>query len=378
MKAGAVDFIDKSASAEEKVAIVRSYCLKFDEISRVLDVKQFEKETANQDKKSSLLGKSRAIQELNEQIKKIKESSSTVLIRGESGTGKELVARAIHNHSNRSNRPFIAINCGAISEKLIESELFGHEKGAFTDAITKKIGKFQLAHGGTIFLDEIGDMPLDMQVKLLRVLQEGTIDPVGSRESIHVNVRIIAATNVDLEEAILEKKFREDLYYRLSVIPMFLSPLRERREDIDLLVAHFLKKHAMGSQKKFLASTLRYFHEFSWKGNVRELENTVDQLLTLTVDDYISPHHLNPKFFKNQATGADFDCDWKSFTRQREVRQNEIEKKFLTYHLQKSQSVRALAITLKMPKSTLQLRIKELEIDVSEILKGQDDVQDIA
>jgi DNA-binding NtrC family response regulator len=259
LRAGVVDFVDKNAPRAEKIEIVRNFCRKFDEVGRVLDPKQFE----DGEPKEKLLGKSPAIVEVLDQTRRIRESSSTVLIRGESGTGKELVALAVHNNSARKGRPFIAINCGAIPEKLIESELFGHEKGAFTDAVTKKIGKFQLAQGGTIFLDEIGDMPLDMQVKLLRVLQEGTIDPLGSRDSIRVNVRVVAATNVNLEEAVKAKRFREDLYYRLNVIPLVIPPLRERKEDIDLLVAHFVRKHPTGSKKKFLASTLKHFHDYA-------------------------------------------------------------------------------------------------------------------
>lgn len=281
LRARVVDFVDKNAPKAEKIEIVRNFCRKFDEVGRVLDPKQFEDGEA----KEKLLGKSPAIVNVLDQTRRIRESNSTVLIQGESGTGKELVALAVHNNSARKGRPFIAINCGAIPEKLIESELFGHEKGAFTDAITKKIGKFQLAQGGTVFLDEIGDMPLDMQVKLLRVLQEGTIDPLGSRDSIHVNVRVVAATNVNLEEAVKAKRFREDLYYRLNVIPLVVPPLRERKEDIDLLVAHFVRKHPTGSKKKFLASALKHFHGYAWPGNVRELENTVDQLLTLVSDD---------------------------------------------------------------------------------------------
>ncbi|MCA9501393.1 MAG: sigma-54 factor interaction domain-containing protein, partial [Nitrospira sp.] len=178
-------------------------------------------------------------------------SVSTVLMYGESGTGKELVAKAVHNLSNRESKKFIAINCGAIPANLLESELFGHEKGSFTGATTKKIGKFQIANGGTIFLDEIGDMPLELQVKLLRVLQEGTIEPVGSTSPIKVNVRVLAATHVNLEEAISEGRFREDLFYRLNVIPIYLSPLRKRPDDIEPLLLHFQDKH-IGGDKKIL------------------------------------------------------------------------------------------------------------------------------
>lgn len=372
MKAGAVDFIDKALPAAEKVSIVRSYCRKFDEVCRVVEFQENASERSKLIEKAGFVGRSKAMAEIAEQIFRIKESSSTVLIRGPSGVGKELVARAIHNNSSRKGRPFLAVNCGAIAEGLLESELFGHEKGAFTGAISKKIGKFQVANFGTLFLDEIGDMPLAMQVKILRALQEGTIDPVGAREPVRVNVRVIAATNKNLEEAVEKGTFREDLYYRLNVIPFHVPALSKRREDIEPLVAHFVRSHPMGSHKKILYGTLKYLLDYPWKGNVRELENTIDRLLTLTAEDYISPRHLEPKFFGNHAAGLDFDCDWKSFLEQKRGRENDLERQYLVYHLANSRSVRDAAISaLKMNKATLQNRIEELEIDVGEILKAR-------
>ena len=374
MKAGAVDFIDKALSREQKISIVRGYCRKFDEIARVVEFEANDSARAKLIKDAGLVtGRSKGLAEIAKQILMIRESSSTALIRGESGTGKELVARAIHSQSTRKGRAFVAINCGAIPENLIESELFGHEKGAFTNAINKKIGKFQLAHGGTIFLDEVGDMPLNMQVKLLRVLQEGTLDTIGGREPVQVNVRVIAATNRDLEEAVKKGEFREDLYYRLNVIPFQVPPLRERKEDIEPLISHFVHEHTTGSGKKFLYGTLKYFLDYPWKGNVRELENTIDRLLTLTPDEYISPRHLEPKFFGSHASGVDFDCDWKAFQDQKKIRDEELERKYLSYHLTKSKSVRDLAVsTLKMPKSTLQARIDDLGIEVKDLLKAKE------
>lgn len=375
MKAGAVDFIDKQKiPRDQKVSIIRNYCHKFDDLARVV---AFEADGSSRAKMIAdaglVTGRSKALAEIADQILRIKDSSSTALIRGESGTGKELVARAIHGRSSRSNRKFVAINCGAIPDGLIESELFGHEKGSFTNAITKKIGKFQLAHGGTIFLDEVGEMPLNMQVKLLRVLQEGAIDTVGGAVPIPVDVRVIAATNRDLEEAVQKGTFREDLYYRLNVIPFFVPPLRERREDIEPLISHFVRNHETGSKKKFLYSTLKYFLDFPWKGNVRELENTIDRILTLTRDEYISPHHLEPKFFGSHASGVDFDCDWKAFQEQKKLRDDDLERKYIVYHLTKSKSVRDLAVSkLKMPKSTLQTRIDDLGIEVKEFLKAKE------
>lgn len=373
MKAGAVDFIDKNLPAAQKSSIVRSYCRKFDEICRVVEFQENNSERAKTIEKAGFVGRSKALAEIAEQVFRIKESSSTALIRGPSGVGKELVARAIHNNSNRKGRPFVAVNCGAIAEGLLESELFGHEKGAFTNAITKKIGKFQVANFGTIFLDELGDMPLSMQVKILRALQEGTIDPVGAKESVHVNVRVIAATNKNLEEAVEKGQFREDLYYRLNVIPFNVPALAERREDIEPLVAHFVRSHPTGSRKKILYGTLKYFLDYPWKGNVRELENTIDRLLTLTTDDYISPRHLEPKFFSNPVAGVDFSCDWKTFVEQKKGRETDLERQYLIYHLSKSKSVRDAAVSvLKMNKATLQNRIEDLGIDVKEILKAKE------
>ena len=373
MKAGAVDFIDKDLSPEQKISIVRSYCRKFDEICRVVEFQENSSERAKLIEKAGFIGRSKVMAEIAEQIFRIKESSSTALIRGPSGVGKELVARAIHNNSTRKGRPFVAVNCGAIAEGLLESELFGHEKGAFTNAITKKIGKFQVANFGTIFLDEIGDMPLSMQVKILRALQEGTIDPVGAKESVSVNVRVIAATNKNLEEAVEKGEFREDLYYRLNVIPFHVPALAERREDIEPLVAHFVRSHPTGSHKKILYGTLKYFLDYPWKGNVRELENTIDRLLTLTTDDYISPRHLEPKFFSNHVAGVNFDCDWKTFLEHKKGRESDLERQYLIYHLSKSKSVRDAAVSvLKMNKATLQNRIEDLGIDVREILKAKE------
>lgn len=372
MKAGAVDFIDKDLSREQKISIVRSYCRKFDEICRVVEFQENSSERTKLIEKAGFVGRSKSMAVIAEQILRIKESSSTVLIRGPSGVGKELVARAIHNNSSRKGRPFVAVNCGAIADGLLESELFGHEKGAFTNAITKKIGKFQVANFGTLFLDELGDMPLSMQVKILRALQEGTIDPVGAKESVHVNVRVIAATNKNLEEAVEKGQFREDLYYRLNVIPFHVPALCERREDIEPLVAHFVRSHPTGSHKKILYGTLKYFLDYPWKGNVRELENTIDRLLTLTTDDYISPRHLEPKFFGNQVAGVDFDCDWKTFLDQKKGRESDLERQYLIYHLSKSKSVRDAAVSaLRMNKATLQNRIEDLGIDVREILKAK-------
>ncbi len=242
-----------------------------------------------------MIGTSPKMREIFELIVNIAPQPSRVLITGESGTGKELVARAIHENSTRSKAPFITINCGAFPETLLESELFGYVKGAFTGANENRRGLFHAAHGGTLFMDEIGNMSVTMQVKLYRVLQEGKIRPVGSTEEIDVDVRVIAATNKDLEKEIAEGRFREDLYYRLSVIPIHLPPLRERRDDIPLLVREFLGRLAKSMGKKvdgIEPEAMRLLEVYDWPGNVRELENTIERALALESDHRISADSL--------------------------------------------------------------------------------------
>lgn len=225
----------------------------------------------------------------------VAKSDATVLIAGESGTGKELIARAIHFNSHRKNKPFIAVDCATLPETLIESELFGHEKGAFTDATKQKLGKFELAHGGTLFLDEIGNLKPEMQIKILRALQEREIQRVGGTKMIKVDIRIIAATNVELKKAIKEGKFREELYYRLNVVPIFLPPLRERKEDIPLLVKHFLRIHNREFNKhikRLSSQAMDYLINYNWPGNVRELQNVIERLVALGNDEIIPKERL--------------------------------------------------------------------------------------
>ena len=252
-------------------------------------------------KSKDIFGGSKQIQKLKQDVKKIAISTSTVLITGESGTGKELFARAIHDESNRKDKPFIAINCGAIPDMLLESELFGYAKGAFTGADPMgKMGKFEFASKGTILLDEIGDMPLYLQTKLLRVLQERTITRVGSNKLIEIDVRVIAATNKDLVKAIKENEFREDLYYRLNVIPLEIPPLRERKEDIKLLIETFIEKYCNLFSKNFSDIKLgediwQIFYNYEWPGNVRELENTVEYIINMMGTDGIITKEILPK-----------------------------------------------------------------------------------
>ncbi|MCR5814417.1 MAG: sigma-54 dependent transcriptional regulator [Desulfovibrio sp.] len=253
---------------------------------------------------SGIIGQSTTLAGVFKMLSKVAPTDSTVLVTGESGTGKELLVRALHANSNRANKPFVPINCGAIPKELLESELFGHEKGAFTHAIRSRAGRFELADGGTIFLDEIGEMDLSLQVKILRVLQEKEIERVGGSGVKKVDVRIVAATNRDLENEVKAGHFREDLYYRLNVIPLHLPPLRERGEDVILLARHFLTKFCekKGRQPLDLApKTVRILQAYAWPGNVRELENFMERLSILTDGDVVTPSDLPDKIL-NQVT----------------------------------------------------------------------------
>jgi two-component system nitrogen regulation response regulator GlnG len=242
---------------------------------------------------SALIGRHPRMQDVYKTIGRIASTDVTVLLRGESGTGKELVARAIHDYSRRSGRPFVAVSCAAIPATLLESEMFGHERGAFTDAKERRMGKFELAHGGTFYLDEIGDMPLELQTKLLRALQERAIERLGGREAIPINVRVLAATNRDLEALMREGRFREDLFYRLNVVTLNLPPLRERRRDIPLLVDHFLAKYADELGERGVApEALDRLVGYAWPGNVRELENVIQRAMVLATTGVILPEHL--------------------------------------------------------------------------------------
>jgi two-component system nitrogen regulation response regulator GlnG len=242
---------------------------------------------------SALIGRHPRMQDVYKTIGRVAGTDVTVLLRGESGTGKELVARALHHYSRRAGRPFVAVSCAAIPGTLLESEMFGHERGAFTDARERRLGKVELAHGGTLYLDEIGDMPLELQTKLLRALQERTIERLGGHEAIRVDVRVLAATNRNLEELMREGKFREDLYYRLNVVTLNLPPLRERRRDIPLLVEHFLAKYAAElGERGVAADALDRLVGHEWPGNVRELENVVQRAMVMATSGVILPEHL--------------------------------------------------------------------------------------
>jgi Nif-specific regulatory protein len=251
---------------------------------------ELKRELARKFHPANIIGKSKRMEEVYEAVDMVSRTRSTVLLRGETGTGKELVAHAIHYGSHRAKGPFVKVSCAALPETLLESELFGYEKGAFTGAAAKKLGRFEMADGGTLFLDEIGDISASMQVKLLRALQEKEFERVGGTQTIRVDVRVIAATNRDLEKAMQEKQFREDLYYRLNVVPILLPSLRERREDIPLLIAHFLKKAALenGKKVKYVSDdAMEQLMSYAWPGNIRELENAVERAVILCKSDML-------------------------------------------------------------------------------------------
>ncbi|MGH9506505.1 MAG: sigma-54-dependent transcriptional regulator [Terriglobales bacterium] len=280
---GVVDYIIKSPDLVDRVLYTVARSLQVQQLKR--ENNSLKRELKSRNHLGHLIGNSPAIAQLKEMVRTVAAASSTVLIRGESGTGKELVARGIHGCSPRADQPFVTVNCGAFPETLLESELFGYVKGAFTGANTNRRGLFEAADKGTLFLDEIGEMTLQMQVSLLRVLQERQVRPLGSATNIPVDVRLLAATNANLEMAVQEGRFREDLYYRISVIPVELPPLRDRREDIPLLAMHFLRRFAAEMGKpatKFDPAGMARLEAYDWPGNVRQLENAVERAVALT------------------------------------------------------------------------------------------------
>jgi DNA-binding NtrC family response regulator len=294
LRKGAYDYITKPFINEDILQTVRN-ALRVRELFR--ENRFLKRELQQRYHFENIIGRSDALTKIFRVVEKISATSSSVLIHGESGTGKELIARAIHYNSPRADGPFIAINCGAIPENLLESELFGYVKGAFTGAQSNRQGMFKAADGGTLFLDEIGDLPMTLQVKLLRALQEREFTPLGSDKSVMFDARIIAATNKNLEEEITAHRFREDLYYRLSVINITLPSLRERREDIPLLVRHFIDKYSQQTglpSKKISDEAMQRLINHEWRGNVRELQNAIERAVTLS-DDQIETEHLPQK-----------------------------------------------------------------------------------
>ncbi len=355
---GAFDFLEKPISRDKLVLTVRNaaekiFLLKENYSLRNLTAKKYE-----------LVGKSPVMKTLQETIQRAARSDSTVLISGDSGTGKELIARLLHQNSARSQNRFIQVNCAAIPDELIESELFGHEKGSFTGAYEKKIGKFESAHRGSIFLDEIGDLSLKAQAKVLRVLEEGEVQPVGSPEIKKVNVRVIAATNKDLEEEIRKGNFREDLFFRLHVVPIHSPSLRERREDIPLLIDHFIAYFSEENnyrKKSFSPEALALLKDYQWKGNVRELRNLVERLLIMCRSDPISGRDL-PEYIGRRGEEVEIPLlslgSWKEF-------KAHSEKAFLEKKLEEcSFNIARTAREIGLPRSNLYQKIESLGIMV--------------
>jgi Nif-specific regulatory protein len=316
----------------------------------------------------SIIGNSKAMQTVYDLIAQVSKSNTTVLIRGESGTGKELVANAIHYNSLRANRPVIRISCAAVPETVIESELRGHEKGAFTGAVGQRKGRFELANGGTIFLDEIGDLSPTTQIKLLRILQEKEFERVGGTATIKVDVRVIAATNRNLEELVEEGKFRQDLYYRLNVFPIHLPPLRERRTDILLLADYFVEKYSKANHKnirRISTPAIDMLMSYHWPGNVRELENCIERAVILSNDNVIHGHHLPPTLQTAEASGTTLSGTLSAILDN--VERNLILDALKSSRGNKAKAARALGITERV----MGLRVKKHGIDPKRFLTNR-------
>ncbi|HEY6873293.1 MAG TPA: sigma-54 dependent transcriptional regulator [Geobacteraceae bacterium] len=358
MKEGAFDYITKPLNLDELRIILDKALEKRRLLSENVYLK---KQLRDKFEFANIIGASPAMQKVFNRMKRIIKTDSTVLIMGESGTGKEIVAKAIHFNGHRKDKPFIAVHCGAIPENLLESELFGHTKGAFTGAVKDKMGKFEAADQGTIFLDEIGTMPMHLQTKLLRVLQEQEVERIGSNRPIKLDVRVVSATNQNLEEEVKAGNFRDDLYYRLNVIPLILPPLRERMEDILPLVRHFLQKNCKEMKRPMMSlakEALEALELYHWPGNVRELENVVERTVALTEGNLITLDDLPSAIRKTASTrvverGVDLV---KTI--------NEIERKMISEALALSDGVKARAATLlKLNRTTLVEKMRRLGME---------------
>ena len=364
MKKGAYNYISKPFDNDELLLVIKRALERkklTEEISRLKEQLQEKFSFKN------IIGVSTKMHTVFEQMCKVGTTDATVLIQGESGTGKELVASAIHYSSNRKEKPFVPVNCGAVPFNLIESEFFGHEKGAFTDAKEKKIGKFEQAHGGTIFLDEVGELPMDAQVKLLRVLDERKITRVGGNELIPVDARVIAATNTNLQEAVEQGKFRLDLFYRLNIFTITLPPLRERKEDIPLLVEHFIDKHNkslgknIGSISRLAVNCLE---NYSWHGNVRDLENAIQSAMILTKGEVISLEDLPMRIRGYPELTEDRQIDEKGLEDSVKDMTEKIEKEIIIKALEKCDNNKTnTAEYLKISRKTLFNKMKQYGLD---------------
>jgi DNA-binding NtrC family response regulator len=356
MRKGAFDYLTKPLEKDELLLVLRRA---MERNQLVRENRRLREELRTRFRLESIVGAHGSMQDVFRIVHKVAQSTSTVLIYGESGTGKELVARALHHESDRRSRPFYAVNVAALPESILEAELFGHEKGAFTGADSRKIGLFEQASGSTLFLDEVGDLKRDLQVKLLRTLQEREILRVGGTERVKVDVRIVAATNLDLERAVREGRFREDLYYRLNVIPITLPPLRDRRTDIPLLVDHFLAKYAGGTRRSVGKEALEVLIAYDWPGNVRELESVIERVLLLAENEKIVPSDLPASVRTRVATprGAlDLDIP------EQGIDLDAVEESLMLKALEKAGgNVSRAARLLGLSRRTLQYRMAKLQ-----------------
>jgi DNA-binding NtrC family response regulator len=362
MKAGAFDFLTKPFDNDFFTITINRALEAYRRRQSTLSSR---KSVRDRYQMEQFVGTSEPIRQVHEFVTKVADHGSTVLIQGESGTGKELVARMLHFNSARKDRPLIPVNCGAIPENLLESELFGHEKGAFTGAVQTRIGRFESAHGGTIFLDEIGELSLGLQVKLLRVLQERSFERVGGTKTIDVDVRVVAATNQDLEEAVRQKRFREDLYYRLNVIPVIIPPLRERRSDIPQLVNHFLAKLNHGKSTVMTDCTpdaMARLMEYHWPGNIRELENMVERVAIMSRSGTIEASDLPDRIRRSPSTAEQTASHFISFSDQgvnlpREIEQ--LENRLIADALRQANGITSKAAQLlQVNRTTLIEKMK--------------------
>ena len=365
MKAGAFDYLMKPFNASEVLLLVKR-ALEFQNLK--VENAQLKRSLEGKYCFDNLLGVSEGIKGVCSLIEKVADTDSTILILGESGTGKELVARTIHFNSSRRNKPLIPINCGAIPENLLESELFGHEKGAFTGASSMRVGRFELADEGTIFLDEIGEMSPTLQVKLLRILQQKEFERVGGTKTIKVDVRIIAATNIDLEKAVMENKFREDLYYRLNVIPIVIPPLRERTDDIPILIEHFIRHFNKTKKKKiegFTKEVMEFLISYKWQGNIRELENLIERLVILKGEGIITAEDLPEKIkvsWDRSGVSA-YNIPDSGINLNNVV--EEFENNLIIQAMQKAQGVKNKAAQLlSLNRTTLVEKLKKKQLDI--------------
>ncbi len=361
VKLGAFDFLEKPLSLEKTITVV----------DNALKLKQLKKENRNLKQsifmEDEMIGSGEAIDKVRELIEQSAASEARILILGENGTGKELVAKEIHRRSNRSNGPFVEVNCASIPETLIESELFGHEKGAFTDAYSRRRGKFEVAHGGTIFLDEIADMSLNTQAKVLRVLQEMKFERIGGEESISSDVRVIAATNKNIQEEIRAGRFREDLYFRINVVPIFVPPLRERMEDLQELIDYFMgkiKRPAGIETKRFSEPAVQLLRSYSWPGNVRELKNFVERINIMTEEQVISTDSVR----RYLTSRSDWEKDevLKGFESMKlNEAKDEFEREFLVKKLEENgQNITRASKALGITPSHLHNKIKKHGIEI--------------